>query len=78
MSQNQGSVREHLLTHNEEYQRLQQQHHEYETRLSSLTDKAVLSDDEQLEETKLKKKKLQVKDRMEAIAREAREGAPGN
>jgi uncharacterized protein YdcH (DUF465 family) len=31
-----------------------------------------LNDEEQVEETTLKKKKLQVKDRMEAIARQAR------
>jgi uncharacterized protein YdcH (DUF465 family) len=64
--------RDELLAQNEEYRRLSQQHHEYETRLTSLIGKAVLSDDEQLEETMLKKKKLQLKDRMEAIARQAR------
>jgi uncharacterized protein YdcH (DUF465 family) len=60
---------------NEEYRRLEEQHHEYESRLQSLTAKVVLSDEEQVEETTLKKKKLQVKDRMEAIARQARVGA---
>jgi uncharacterized protein YdcH (DUF465 family) len=75
MSQNPGSIKESLLVQNEEYRRLDEQHHEYESRLMALTDKVVLSDEEQVEETTLKKKKLQVKDRMEAIARQAREGA---
>jgi uncharacterized protein YdcH (DUF465 family) len=72
MSQN--ALKDTLLTQNEEYRRLDAQHHEYEDRLTTLTEKAVLSDEEQVEETTLKKKKLQVKDRMEAIARQAREG----
>ena len=67
-----GSIREKLLEVNEEYRRLNEQHREYESRLTTLTSKAVLSDDEQVEETTLKKKKLHIKDRMEAIAREAR------
>ncbi|HET7293994.1 MAG TPA: YdcH family protein [Vicinamibacteria bacterium] len=65
-------MRESLLVGNDEYRRLDQQHHEFESRLSALADKAVLSDDEQVEETTLKKRKLQVKDKMEAIARQAR------
>jgi uncharacterized protein YdcH (DUF465 family) len=72
MSQN--PIKDTLLTQNEEYRRLDAQHHEYEDRLTTLTEKVVLSDEEQVEETTLKKKKLQVKDRMEAIARQAREG----
>ena len=68
-------LRDSLLSQNDEYRRLNEQHHEYESRLSSLTQKAVLNDDEQIEEITLKKKKLQLKDRMEAIARQFREGS---
>jgi hypothetical protein len=64
-----------FLMQNEEYRRLHEQHREYETRLSVLADKAVLTDEEQIEETTLKKKKLQLRDRMEEIARQARTGA---
>jgi uncharacterized protein YdcH (DUF465 family) len=71
----QDPVRDDLLGHNEEYRRLDEQHHEYETRLNTLTQKAVLTDEEQVEEVTIKKKKLQVKDRMQAIARQVREGA---
>jgi uncharacterized protein YdcH (DUF465 family) len=72
MSHNAGSPTPQLLE-NEEYKRLHQQHHEYESRLSQFTDKVLLSDEEQVEETTLKKKKLQLKDQMEAIARRMRE-----
>jgi len=75
MSHDPGPLRDMLLRQNEEYRRLDEQHHDYEDRLTALTQKAVLSDEEQVEETTLKKKKLQVKDRMEAIARQAREGS---
>lgn len=53
----------------EEYRQLEAQHHQYESRLGELADKAVLSDEEQVEESTLKKKKLQLKDRMQEIAR---------
>ena len=59
----------------EEYRKLLTEHDEYERRLLSYTEKVVLSDDEQIEETRIKKKKLLVKDRMAAIARRIRDGA---
>lgn len=59
----------------EEYRQLEQQHHEYESRLGELADKAVLSDEEQVEESTLKKKKLQLKDRMQELTRRGRENA---
>ena len=61
--------------HTDEYRQLEAQHHEYESRLGELADKAVLSDEEQVEETTLKKKKLQIKDRMQEIARRSRGAA---
>ena len=53
----------------DEYRQLEAQHHEYESRLGELADKAVLSDEEQVEETTLKKKKLQIKDRLQEMVR---------
>ena len=58
----------------DEYRQLEAQHHEYESRLGELADKAVLSDEEQVEEITLKKKKLQTKDRMLEITRHGRGG----
>ena len=74
MSQTPDVLTEDPLASNDEYRRLEQQHHEYEALLRTLAEKAVLSENEQLEETTLKKKKLLVKDRMEAIARQFRAG----
>ncbi len=54
----------------EEFSQMEVQHHEFESRLDELAEKAVLTDDEQFEETTLKKKKLQLKDRMQQIARQ--------
>jgi uncharacterized protein len=61
-----------LVRGDEEYRQLEAQHHEYEGRLGELADKAVLNDEEQVEETMLKKKKLQLKDKMQEIARRFR------
>lgn len=58
--------------HSDEYRQLEAQHHQYESRLGELADKAVLSDEEQVEEITLKKKKLQLKDKMQEIARRFR------
>ena len=72
MSENLDALKDSLLKDNDEYRRLDQQHHEYESRLEALTAKAVLNEEEQFEATTLKKKKLKLKDRMLAIARNAR------
>ena len=61
------SVREQLLASHEEFRRLAQEHTQYSERLHSLTEKRYLSDEEQVEEVRLKKLKLHVKDQMHSI-----------
>ena len=53
----------------EEYHDLAAKHHELDERLSQLTAKHYLSEPEQLEEATLKKRRLQLKDRMEDLRR---------
>ncbi len=69
MSQEPVSPNYDLVRGDEEYRQLEAQHHDFESRLGELAEKPVLSDDEQVEEITLKKKKLQLKDRMQQIAR---------
>jgi uncharacterized protein len=59
-----------LLQTNEEFHTLAAQHHELEDRLHQLLSKPHPSEPELVEETNLKKRKLLLKDRMEAIARD--------
>lgn len=70
--QSQG-LKELLLRTDEEYHLLVAKHHELEDRLHQLTSKHYLSQPEQVEEVNLKKRKLQLKDRMEDIIRRRRE-----
>ncbi|MGB7219295.1 MAG: YdcH family protein [Vicinamibacterales bacterium] len=62
-----------LLQTDEEFHKLATQHHELEDRLKELTAKHYLSEPEQVEEVRLKKKKLQIKDRMEDFLRRRRQ-----
>ena len=65
--------RDQLLATHEVFRKLAQEHSSYEQRLSSLTHKRFLTDDEKLEEVRLKKLKLRLKDQMESIERQYRE-----
>ena len=49
------SVREQLLASHEEFRRLAQEHHQHCQRLHSLIEKRYLTEDEKLEEVRIKK-----------------------
>jgi uncharacterized protein len=59
--------RDHLLTSHEEFRRLVQEHSQFSQRLESLTQKRYLTEDEKLEEVRLKKLKLRLKDQMHSL-----------
>jgi len=62
-------LKEQLLRTDAEYRELYNLHHELDEQIRSMSANPHLSEGEQLEETRLKKRKLQLKDRMEDILR---------
>lgn len=70
MNEQSPDIKQLLLQTDEEFHQLSVQHHELEDRLHQLTEKHYLSEPEQVEEVTLKKRKLQLKDRMETILRQ--------
>jgi uncharacterized protein YdcH (DUF465 family) len=65
------AIREQLMATNEEYQRLRDIHTQYSAQLEELSAKTYLSEQEKLEEVRLKKLKLRAKDQMEDLVRQA-------
>lgn len=65
MSNSTETVREHLMVEDQEYKRLQEEHARYDTQLEQLEMKRYLTEEEQVEEIRLKKLKLRAKDQME-------------
>lgn len=64
-----SEVRDELLRECEEFQQLSRRHQELENRLSTLTEKLFLTEEEKFEQVTLKKKKLAIKDRMAHMIR---------
>lgn len=64
---NTDGLREQLIMSDPEFRDLAREHGRYEVRLSELSALAYPSEEEQLEEITLKKKKLAVKDQMQEI-----------
>ncbi len=67
MENTQEDLKAHLMQTDEEFRRLTEQHSEYHRQLEALEAKAYLTEQDEVEEHKLKKMKLHIKDRMNRI-----------
>jgi hypothetical protein len=67
MDVTQDELRAHLMATDEHFRQLATQHTDYDHKLQELEAKHALSEDEQLEEIRLKKQKLRLKDEMAEI-----------
>jgi uncharacterized protein YdcH (DUF465 family) len=65
-------VRDQLLASNDNFRKLLEEHSQYSQRLEALITKKYLSEDEKLEEVRLKKLKLRLKDQMESLEQQFR------
>ena len=67
MENTQDELRAHLMKTDEEFRHLAEQHAQYHTQLEALEAKPHLTPEEELEEHRLKKLKLRLKDQMNGI-----------
>jgi uncharacterized protein YdcH (DUF465 family) len=65
-------VRDQLLASNEVFRKLAEEHSQYSVRLDALVTKKYLSEEEKVEEVRLKKLKLRLKDQMETLEQQFR------
>jgi uncharacterized protein YdcH (DUF465 family) len=74
-----AELREQLMRANEQFRKLAAEHKMYADQLDKLTSRAYLTEEEKLQETTLKKKKLLLKDQMYSMVQKYRrelEGRP--
>ena len=68
----QEELKAHLIAANEEFRNLASQHSDFARQLDALESLPHLTQEQELEETRLKKLKLRLKDQMEAIMNQYR------
>lgn len=66
----QEEIKAHLMQTSEHYRDLLSRHHDYDRLVAQLDEKTTLSPEEELEEHRLKKLKLHLKDEMEQMVSE--------
>jgi len=73
MMMKEEEIKEHLISSNPEFRRLVEEHKHYQGRLEELMNRSHMTEHDHLEEIQLKKKKLQLKDQMNALISKFRE-----
>jgi len=66
------ALRDQLLASHDQFRRLVEEHTHYASQIDAIHGKHYLSEEDKLEEVRLKKLKLRVKDQMEMIERSFR------
>jgi uncharacterized protein YdcH (DUF465 family) len=69
---NDPGLKQELLETNEDFRRLYEEHQDYEKRLESIYQKALMSQEDEAEQKRIKLHKLSLKDQMEQIMRASR------
>lgn len=67
MERNQDELKAHLMATDDTFRRLAQEHAQYERQIEAIEAKPRLTDQDELEEHRLKKLKLRIKDQMTEI-----------
>ncbi len=67
MQLNPDELKAHLMETDDEFRRLAAQHCEYKKQLEALSARSYLTPEQQVEETRIKKLKLKLKDQMQEI-----------
>jgi uncharacterized protein YdcH (DUF465 family) len=67
MMMKEEEIKEQLMSANPEFRRLVEEHQQYEGRLAELNSRQHMTERDHVEEIQLKKKKLQLKDQMNAM-----------
>jgi len=67
-----AEIKKILKAQNREFNKLSKQHSEFEKRLAELERRAYLTQKENMEVKRIKKQKLKIKDKMEAMIRQYR------
>ena len=69
-------LKKQLLSTDGEFRQMVQEHHDLDERINQFSRLAFLTEQQQFEESALKKRKLALKDRIETILRGQRPGVP--